>query len=83
MTENREATLRLLRERRWTEFLASLPAGASSFVFGTPRDIESCQAVAWRLNARGESGRRYSFTTNYAQRSAAIVVTPEGGENNG
>jgi hypothetical protein len=70
----------LMKSKKWTEFLMSLKVGkAYSFVFDTPRDLESCRAVGWRINARNECGRTFSFESNYPQRSLVIQVneTPQ------
>lgn len=77
MTEKqKETAFGLLKKKRWTEFIMSLPAeSTSSWVFENYREMESCKAVGWRINARNDTPRRLRITTNYVQNILTIEVT--------
>lgn len=77
MTEKqKETALSLLEKKRWTEFFMSLPAeGTSSWAFKNYREMESCKACGWRVNARNDTPRRLRISTNYVQNILTIEVT--------
>ena len=69
-------TNNFLKQKKWTEYLLSLKPGRPVVaVLETYRDLESLRNIAWRLNARGENGRRYSIQSDYSQTSLVITVT--------
>ena len=63
----------LIEQKRWTDFLKSLDAGEHSFLFPSIPDIDSCKAIAYKLNSDG-LGRVYNFNVNKAERKVGIIV---------
>lgn len=65
----------LINQKRWTEFLKALEAGAHTFVFPSLDDIKSCKAIAYSLNS-DKSGRFYSFNVEKREKKVVINVKP-------
>lgn len=65
-----------LKNKKWTEYLSALKPGRQYVaVLESYRDMDSLRSVAWRINARGENGVRFSIQTDYPQTSLIISVT--------
>lgn len=64
---------RLINQKRWTDFLKSLPLGESIFTFPSIPDIHSCKAIGYKLNT-DELGRTYYFSVDKAERKVTVTV---------
>lgn len=74
-TEKTREIISLIKKKKWTQFLESLPVGQHSYVFESFRDMDSCISTGTRINSRGESQFEYSFKRNYPQKSMLITVS--------
>lgn len=64
-----------IAESRWTELLNSLKAGSTnSFVFPSPKAMESCRVTGVRMNMMGESKNTFRFRPNYEDRILVVMV---------
>lgn len=60
----------LLKAKKWTELLMSLAVGHQHvLVFENGKDMHSCRNVGWRINALGDSDRKFSIKADAAQRA--------------
>lgn len=67
---------KLVDERNWTAFLASLEVGSSTVKFPSVDAIKSCKAVAYDINSDNK-GRKYTFKVSKETCSADITVTEQ------
>ena len=76
----------LLSKRCYTEFLMSLEVSEEGkdyiLPMGTARALESIRAVGWRINARGESDRRFEFKASYPSKTLLVKVFPREDKSN-
>ena len=63
----------LINEKRWTEFLHSLPVGEHIFTFPSIPDIKSCKAIAYDINSN-KTGRAYYFNVVKSEKKVTITV---------
>ena len=70
---------KLVDERNWTAFLASLEPGISTVKFPSVKAIKSCKAVAYDINS-DKRGRTYKFEVDKPTCSAKITVEVDGDE---
>lgn len=67
---------KLIRERRWSEFLRSLSVGNYTVPFSDIRAIRSMTVVAYKFNSDNESDIIYNFTVNKLNKTVTIKVMP-------
>lgn len=70
----------LIREKKWTELLKSLPVGHYTIQMEDKKAISSMKAVAYSINSDGDSENIYNFTVSKRTRTLTIKVIPRGEE---
>lgn len=70
----------LIREKKWTEFLKSLPIGNYTIQMDDNKSIHSMKVVAYSINSDGNSENIYNFSVSKRTRTLTIKVIPRGEE---
>ena len=70
----------LIREKKWTEFLKSLPIGNYTIQMDDNKSIHSMKVVAYSINSDGDSENIYNFSVSKRTRTLTIKVIPRGEE---
>lgn len=64
----------LINQKKWTDFLKSLPEGTHSRTLPETTDLDSLASVGYRLNKQGYE-MKYHFILNYRTKVIYIKVT--------
>lgn len=70
-------SLSLLRDRKWTAFLKSLPAERLvTFKMESAQDIDSLISIAGRINSHSDNINKYSISADFDTLDVKVILKP-------